>query len=102
MVVMAQQKIPTRYAMYSPQQWKAIDFAGPFNFEKELEHYILTSIDRFSKYPSQQYFDNASVSNVLKFLDNQIPIQGLPRFSRLDQARCLIGNQVKTFFTKKM
>ena len=71
------------------------------NNEKEHKNYILTCIDRFSKYPSEEVFDNANASNVIKFLDNCIHTHGVPRSLRIDQARCLIGNQVKHFCTKK-
>ena len=39
-------------------------------------------------------------SNVLKFLNMYIENQGIPRSIRLDQAICLVGNQVKTFSNK--
>ena len=45
---------------------------------------ILTSIDRFSKYPSAANFDNANASNVIKFLDNFIQIHGVPCSLRID------------------
>ena len=77
-----------------------IDFAGPINNEKDQEKYILTCIDRFSKYPAE-IFDNANASNVIKFLNNYIHIHGVPRSLRIDQARCLIGNQVKKILYKK-
>ena len=83
-----------------PNQEKQIYFAGPINNEKEHEIYILTSIDRFSKYPSAELVDNANASNVIKFLDNYIQIHGVPRSLRIDQARCLVGNQVKNFCMK--
>ena len=83
-----------------PNQEIQIDFAGPINNEKEHEIYILTCIDRFSKYPSAELVDNANASNVIKFLDNYIQIHGVPRSLRIDQARCLMGNQVKNFCTK--
>ena len=83
-----------------PNQEIQIDFAGPINNEKEHEIYILTCIDRFSKYPSAELVDNANASNVKKFLDNYIQLHGVPRSLRIDQARCLIGNQVKNFCMK--
>ena len=83
-----------------PNQKIQIDFVGPINNEKEHEIYILTCIDRFSKYPSAELVDNANSSNVIKFLDNYIQIHGDPRSLRIDQARCLVGNQVKNFCTK--
>ena len=84
-----------------PNQEIQIDFAGPITNEKEHEIYILTCIDRFSKYPSAELVDNANASNVIKFLDNYIQIHGVPRSLRIDQARCLVGNQVKNFCMKK-
>ena len=45
-------------------------------------------------------FDNANAFNVIKFLDNYMHTHGVPRSLRIDQARCLIGNQVRNFCTK--
>ena len=61
-----------------PKQEIQIDFAGPFNSEKDHETYILTCIDRFSKYPSADFFDNANASKVIKFLDNYVQVHGFP------------------------
>ena len=79
-----------------PNQELQIDSAGPINNEKDHETYILTRIDRFSKNPAE-IFDNANASNVIKCLDKYIQIHGVPRSLQIDQARCLIGNQVKKF-----
>ena len=83
-----------------PNQEIQLDFARPINNEKEHEIYILTCIDRFSKYPSAELVDNANASNVIKILDNYVQIHGVPRSLRIDQARCLVGNQVKNFCIK--
>ena len=85
-----------------PNQEIQIDFAGPINNEKDHEIYILTCIDRFSKYPSAEIIDNANASNVINFLDNYIHIHGVPRLLRTDKARCLIANQVKKIFVQKI
>ena len=71
-----------------------MDFLRTINKEKDREIYILTCNDRFSKCPSAKIYDNANASNVIKFLDKYIQVQGVPRPLRRDQARCLIGNQV--------
>ena len=62
--------------------------------------YFLAAIDRFSNYPTAYIYDKANGPNVLKFLDMYIETHGIPRSIRLDQARCLVGNQVKTFCNK--
>ena len=72
-----------------PNQEIRIDFARPINNEKDHEIYILTCIDRFSKYPSAEIFDNANASNVIKLLDYYIHIHGVPRSLRTDQASSL-------------
>ena len=56
----------------------------------------------FPNTPSAEIFDNANASNVTKFLDNYIHIYGVPRSLRIDQARCLIANQVKIFCTENI
>ena len=65
--------------------------------KKIMKFIFLTCIDSFSKNTSAEIFDNANASSVIKFLDNYIHIYGVPRSFRIDQAHCLIGNQVKTF-----
>ena len=83
-----------------PNQEIQVDIAGPINNEEDHEIYILTCIDRFSKYPSAEIFDNANAFKVIKFLYNFIHIHVVHRSLRIDQARCLIGNQVKKFCMK--
>ena len=83
-----------------PNQEIQIDFGGPIFDEKGNEVYFLAAIDRFSKYPTAYIYDKANGPNVLKFLDMYIETHGTPRSIRLDQAKCLIGHQVKTFCNK--
>ena len=67
--------------------------------EKGIEQYF-TSIDRYSKYPTTEIVNNASGSNVIKFLNNYIYQHGAPRTIRLDQARCFTGKKFETFCTE--
>ena len=83
-----------------PNQETQIDFGGPIFDEKGNEVYFLAAIDRFSKYPTAYIYDKSNGPNVLKFLDMYIEIHGISRSIRLDQAKCLVGNQVKTFCNK--
>ena len=80
-----------------PNEEIQIDFGGPITNEKDQDIYFLACLDRFSKFPTVEAFEKANGLNVLKFLDDYIHIHGVPRNIRLDQARCLIGNKVKTF-----
>ena len=80
-----------------PNEEIQIDFGGPITNEKDQDIYFLACIDRFSEFPTVEVFEKANGPNVLKFLDDYIHIHGVPRNIRPDQARCLIGNKVKTF-----
>ena len=51
-----------------------IDFGGPILNENGIEQYIITSIDRYSKYHTAEIVNNASGPNVLKFLNKYIYI----------------------------
>ena len=83
-----------------PNQENQIDFGGPIFDEKGNEIYFLAAIGRFSKYPTAFIYDNANGPNVLRFLDMYIENHGIPRSIRLGQAKCSVGNQVKTFCNK--
>ena len=82
-----------------PNQEIQIDFGGPISDEK-VNEFFLAAIDRFSKYPTTCIYEKANEPNVLRFLDMYIENHGIPRSIRLDQAKCLVGNQVKTFCNK--
>ena len=80
-----------------PNEELQIVFGGPITNEKDEDIHFLACIDRFSNYPTVEVIEKANGSNVIKFLDEYIHIHGVPRNIRLDQARCLIGYEVKNF-----
>ena len=80
-----------------PNEDIQIDFGGPITNEKDQDVQFLACIDRFSKYPTVEVIDKAKGPNVIKFFDEYIQIHGVSRNIRLDQARCLIGYEVKSF-----
>ena len=80
-----------------PNEEIQIDFGGPITNEKDHYIHFLACIDRFSKYPTAEVFDKANGPNAIKFLDENFQRHGVPRNIRLDQARCLIGYEVKNF-----
>ena len=57
-------------------------------------------MDRYSNYPTAEIVNNASGSNVIKFLNKYINHHGVPRAIRLDQARCFTGKKLETFCTE--
>ena len=73
-----------------------IDFGGPFNKENGIEQYFLTSIDRYSKYPTVEIVNNVSsaILNTYKYNHR------VPKTIRLDQVSCLTGKKFETFLSK--
>ena len=81
-------------------QEKQIVFGGPIFDEKGNEVNFLAAIDRLSQYPTACIYEKANGPNVLKFLDFYLETHGYPHSIRLDQAKCLVVNQVKIFCTR--
>ena len=77
-----------------------IGFGRPILNEKCFEQYFITSVDRYSNYPKAEIINNASGTNVIKFLNKHIYKQGVPRTIRLNQARCFTGKDFETFCTE--
>ena len=98
-VILAKQFRP-HVPVVEPYQEIQIDFGGPIFDEKGNEVYFLATIDRFSKYPTACICDKVTGPNFLKVLDMYIENHRIPRSIRLDQAKCLVGNQVKNFCNK--
>ena len=86
--------------MSLPNDEVQIDFEGPTVIERGIEQYFITSVDRFSKYTTAEIVNNASATNVIKFLNNYIYNHGVPRTMRLAQARCFTGKIFETFCTE--
>ena len=83
-----------------PNQEIQIDSGGSIFGKKGNEVYFLAAIDRFSKYPTALIYDNANGPIAPTFLDRYFENHRIPRSLRLDQAKCLVGNQVMTFSNK--
>ena len=85
-----------------PNQEIQIDFGGPSFDENGNDVFLLADTGRFSKYPTACIYEKNNGLNVPKILDMYIQNHGTPRSIRLYQAKCLVGNQVKTFRTKNI
>ena len=77
-----------------------IDFGGPILNEKDIEQFLLTSVDTYSKYPTAEIISNASGTNVIKFLKKYIYNHVVPRSIGLDQDRCFTGKKFEAFCTE--
>ena len=80
-----------------PNEEVQIDFGGTIYKEKNQEIYFLAYIEGFAKFPTAEVIDRANADNILKFLQENFLLHGIPRSIRLDQARCQTGQQIKAF-----
>ena len=76
------------------------DFGGPILNEKGIEQYFITSIDRYSIYPTAEIVINDSDLNVIRFLNNYIYNHGVSRTIRLGQASCFTGKKIERLCTE--
>ena len=52
-----------------PNEEIQLDFGGPITSKKDQDINFLACIERFSKYPTVEVFDEANGPNVIKLLD---------------------------------
>ena len=85
---------------FEPNDEIQMDFGGPIFNEKGIEQYFITSIDRYLNYPKAEIINNASGTNVIRFVNNYIYNHGVPRTIISDQARCFTGKKFEFFCTE--
>ena len=90
-------KWPPLVSCSEPNEEIQVEFGQPITSEKEQKIHFLACIVCFYKYPTVEVFDKSNGPEVVKFLDEYIHNNGVPRIVRLDQALSLIGNKVKNF-----
>ena len=83
-----------------PNEEIQIEFGGPILKEKDKEIYFLTCIDRYSKHPTVEIFEKANGTSVVKFLPEYAYNHGIPRTIRSDQATCLVGKPVTSYYNE--
>ena len=71
-----------------PNEEVQMDFAGPIPFkDNTLSNYILVTVDRLSRYPHAEVFNNCDSKTAIEYLDSYCKVHGIPRSIRCDQAR---------------
>ena len=85
-----------------PNKKLQINFGGPILDERGNVIYLLASrkILKFSKRTTACIFGKANSPNVTKCLEMCTENDWVPRATRLDEAKCLVGNQVRNCLTK--
>ena len=76
--VIPKSKLHPHKLCHEPNEEYQIDFGCPILNEKDKEIFLLTCIERYSKYPTAEIFDKANGKNVVKFLRKYAYNHGIP------------------------
>ena len=74
----------------SPNDKMQLDFIGPIT-EDHRHFYILLSIDRFSKWPAASFCKHTDIEKAVKYLEQFIHLNGVPKTIRTDKATAFTG-----------
>ena len=73
-----------------------MDFAGPLT-NNNKDTYILVTVDRYSRYPHAEIYNNCDLDTALNFLKDYIKFHGIPRSIRCDQAQAFKAKNFEIF-----
>ena len=74
----------------NPNEEIQLDFIGPMT-ENNRRFYILLSMDRYSKWPAASFCTSTDGETAVKFLDQYIRLNGIPKIIRTDKATAFTG-----------
>ena len=85
-----------------PNQEIQMDFAGPIPFKNNTQNnYILVTVDRLSRYPHAETFQNCDTETALDYLERYCQQHGIPRSIRCDQAQAFKAKEFEIFCKNK-
>ena len=79
-----------------PNEEIQMDFIGPIS-EKNQKLYILLSMDRFSKRPAASLCKTTDGQTAVRFLEQYINLNGIPKTIRTDKATAFTGRTFRVF-----
>ena len=85
----------------NPNEEIQLDFIGPIT-ENNRRFYILLSIDRFSKWPAASFCKNTDGETAVKFIEQYIQLNGIPKTIRTDKATAFTGRLFRDFCIKTL
>ena len=74
----------------NPNEEIQLDFIGPMT-ENNRRFHILLSMDRYSKWPAASFCTSTDGETAVKFLDQYIRLNGIPKIFRTDRATAFTG-----------
>ena len=80
-----------------PFERLSIDFEGPLLSTKK-NHYLLTVVDGFPRFPFAFPFSDTSSRTVISRLTTLFGLFGFPALVHSDNAKCFMSQDVKQFF----
>ena len=83
----------------NPNEEIQLDFIGPMT-ENNRRFYILLSMDRYSKWPAASFCTSTDGETAVKFLDQYIRLNGIPKTIRTDKATAFTGRLFRDFCKK--
>ena len=86
-VIPGKQHYTTLDAVVEPNEEIHLDFVGPLPDENDKEVYILVGVNRFSRFPYAKVVTNNKADTIIRFMQNHIVNQGVPRAIRCDQTQ---------------
>ena len=75
-----------------------MDFAGPMPFKNKTQNnYILVTVDRLSRFPHAETFNNCDTNTAIEYLERYCRLHGIPRSIRCDQAQAVKAKEFELF-----
>ena len=88
--------------LVEPNEEIQMDFAGPILFKNNTQNnYILVTVDRLSRYPHAEIFNNCDTNTAIEYLESYCKIHGIPRSIRCDQAQAFKAKEFDIFCKNK-
>ena len=83
----------------NPNEEIQLDFIGPMT-ENNRRFYIFLSMNRYSKWPAASFCTSTDGKTAVKFLDQYIRLNGIPKTIRTDKTTAFTGRLFRDFCKK--
>ena len=96
--IITKNNIGTLGKLTEPNEEIQMDFAGPIPFKNNSQNnYILVTVDRLSRFPHAETFNNCNTNTAIECLENYCRLHGIPRSIRCDQAQAFKAKEFELF-----
>ena len=89
-------------SLVEPNEEIQMDFAVPIPHKNSTQNnYILVKVDRVSRYPHAEIFNNCNTNTAIEYLESYCKVHGIPRSIRCDQAQAFKAKEFDIFCKNK-